>query len=569
MILRRIVATRSRRVGLVAALLVLVVVALVAFGAGILGGELGADYDAQAFKTDDLIVTNTATVGGLSTLTGGFSAGAPSSAVMSGREDAFNSPLYVQDTATAATTSALGVFQSGAQGTYNLAATDVVGVTGFTHVKRSSAGSAGDDLEAWGVWGIANSGDSTGSNTDANYAIGVRGEAGQGSAGSWTQYIGVQGTVSSGSGTVGSFTGKDAEGVLGSISGAVGSAGAAGVVGTAAHITSSTGNTYGVYGRSRAGDANSWGVYSDGPFGFNATQIGSTASSAEIIGNAAASATVPTLIPNQSSTTTGIGAQASGNLSIIVGGTEEARSTSNNTTYFEAFNVIPATDQSPVNVSNSHSARTVSITGYQATLTGSSDTTGGSITNTGISATVTSTRSAGATSLNNTAAIFSASGAQNNDALYCDAGDVLFNQTSGAAYFNGQVNVRGAGVKLLGDQTSSYQLTNSGASSTVPTLVPNKASTNSGVGADTSGDVSLIAGGAEELRCTGNGCTFITTKNRGTITLSGGTGTATTFSGAVCVCTDTTATNVVKCAVSSTTLTATGTGTDVVAYHCL
>lgn len=62
--------------------------------------------------------------------------------------------------------------------------------------------------------------------------------------------------------------------------------------------------------------------------------------------------------------------------------------------------------------------------------------------------------------------------------------------------------------------------------------------------------------------------TFGSTKNRGTITLSGGTGTATVTSGAVCTCTDTTATNVVQCAVSSTTLTATGTTTDVISYLC-
>jgi hypothetical protein len=61
---------------------------------------------------------------------------------------------------------------------------------------------------------------------------------------------------------------------------------------------------------------------------------------------------------------------------------------------------------------------------------------------------------------------------------------------------------------------------------------------------------------------------FGSTKNRGTITLSGGTGTATVASGAVCVCTDTTANASVKCAVSATTLTATGTTTDVIAYHC-
>lgn len=60
-----------------------------------------------------------------------------------------------------------------------------------------------------------------------------------------------------------------------------------------------------------------------------------------------------------------------------------------------------------------------------------------------------------------------------------------------------------------------------------------------------------------------------TTKNKGTITLSGGTGTATVQSGSICTCTDTTANASVQCAVATTTLTATGTGTDVIAYLCL
>lgn len=58
------------------------------------------------------------------------------------------------------------------------------------------------------------------------------------------------------------------------------------------------------------------------------------------------------------------------------------------------------------------------------------------------------------------------------------------------------------------------------------------------------------------------------TKQTGTITLSGGTGTATVRSSAVCVCTDTTANASVQCAVATTTLTATGTGSDVIAYWC-
>jgi hypothetical protein len=62
--------------------------------------------------------------------------------------------------------------------------------------------------------------------------------------------------------------------------------------------------------------------------GNNITNIGNlvagTAGSFQITGSAA-SATVPTFAPNKADTTTGIGAQASGNMSFIVGGAEIAR----------------------------------------------------------------------------------------------------------------------------------------------------------------------------------------------------------------------------------------------------
>jgi len=65
--------------------------------------------------------------------------------------------------------------------------------------------------------------------------------------------------------------------------------------------------------------------------GFNIIQIGSLASNSvggyELI-TGTASSTVPTLIPNKADTTSGIGAQASGNVSIIASGTEMMRLTS-------------------------------------------------------------------------------------------------------------------------------------------------------------------------------------------------------------------------------------------------
>jgi len=55
------------------------------------------------------------------------------------------------------------------------------------------------------------------------------------------------------------------------------------------------------------------------------TVIANNSSSFELFGLSAASSTVPTVVPNRASTTTGMGAQASGNLSLITGGTEIER----------------------------------------------------------------------------------------------------------------------------------------------------------------------------------------------------------------------------------------------------
>ena len=64
-----------------------------------------------------------------------------------------------------------------------------------------------------------------------------------------------------------------------------------------------------------------------GSVAFGGNMVAATASGPQIQ-NSAASSTVPTLIPNKSSTTTGFGAQASGNISAIVAGAEVGRWTS-------------------------------------------------------------------------------------------------------------------------------------------------------------------------------------------------------------------------------------------------
>lgn len=60
-------------------------------------------------------------------------------------------------------------------------------------------------------------------------------------------------------------------------------------------------------------------------FNMNSTSFFGQNANSFICSNSAASATNPTLIPNQSANTTGIGAQAAGNISLIVGGVEQFR----------------------------------------------------------------------------------------------------------------------------------------------------------------------------------------------------------------------------------------------------
>jgi hypothetical protein len=53
---------------------------------------------------------------------------------------------------------------------------------------------------------------------------------------------------------------------------------------------------------------------------------------------------------------------------------------------------------------------------------------------------------------------------------------------------------------LAGNAGDAGEIRNSNASDTVPTFIPRRASTNTGIGAQAAGNVSLIAGGAEAVR---------------------------------------------------------------------
>ena len=133
----------------------------------------------------------------------------------------------------------------------------------------------------------------------------------------------------------------------------------------------------------------------------------------------------------------------------------------------------------------------------------------------------------------------------------------------------GTFTMVGGSDVFTGDTAGTFELLNVASSSTVPSIVPVKSDTTTGIGAQAAGNVSLIAGGVEVARVTSTGISAKLAANKGAITLSAGTGTATVMSGAVCACSDSTANASVKCAVATTTLTATGTASDVITYVCL
>lgn len=88
-------------------------------------------------------------------------------------------------------------------------------------------------------------------------------------------------------------------------------------------------------------------------FSINSSGLNANAGNgARMVSNSNASATVPTLLPNQTSTTTGLGAQASGNLSLIASATEALRATS---TLVQLF--------LPLKLDNAYAAGVVTPTG--------------------------------------------------------------------------------------------------------------------------------------------------------------------------------------------------------------
>jgi len=91
----------------------------------------------------------------------------------------------------------------------------------------------------------------------------------------------------------------------------------------------------------------------------------------------------------------------------------------------------------PITAGNNHSPITTGSEVIQVNETGVYDTTSGAITAYGIQAQATGNRTSGANPLTNVALYATATTAQTNQALVCDAGDVILNNTSGTTTVKG------------------------------------------------------------------------------------------------------------------------------------
>lgn len=67
-------------------------------------------------------------------------------------------------------------------------------------------------------------------------------------------------------------------------------------------------------------------------------------------------------------------------------------------------------------------------------------------------------------------------------------------------------------TSLTGSNAAAWQLPSGAASATNPTILPNRASSTTGIGAQASGNISFIAGGAEIARVVSGGLTVISGK---------------------------------------------------------
>jgi hypothetical protein len=143
--------------------------------------------------------------------------------------------------------------------------------------------------------------------------------------------------------------------------------------------------------------------------------------------------------------------------------------------------------------SSAPSASTSGTTFLNLGRAGTFDTTSGVLTSRGLLSGVTSTRSAGANALTNTAAEFSASGAQTNIAIQTTVGNNYFNTTSGntgVGYSSGATLNQKFGVFATGFTVFDTTVTTSAATSVAIALTAN----NNGTYDTTSGAITSRGG---------------------------------------------------------------------------
>lgn len=287
-----------------------------------------------------------------------------------------------------------------------------------------------------------------------------------------------------------------------------------------------SGGTFNIALQTLAGDVQL--NVSSGTTNFFATAIGNTASSFSLIGNVAASATVPTLIPNRASATTGIGADIAGHVSIIAGGSESERCSgasclfianviANSASGYELINNASSSTL-PVVIPN----RTDTTTGIGANASGQISLIAGAtevfrVASTG-SVAIQAIAGGGASSFflsqanaSSTVPTFSPNKADTTTGIGAQASGNMSFIVGGTEIGRASTSQWTNMATETSSNTSGWSLVSAAASSTVPTIIPNRGSATSGIGADVVGDVSVISFGAEQLRFTPGGITILET----------------------------------------------------------
>lgn len=118
------------------------------------------------------------------------------------------------------------------------------------------------------------------------------------------------------------------------------------------------------------------------------------------------------------------------------------------------LSITPASGTPAINATNSAAAQTATNATIKALQNGTYDTTGGFIAAAAVQGQAVSTRSAGSSTLQNIGGQFTASGAQDNQAIQTVNGDNQFNTTSGISHFN--TSLIGVGTHSAAPSTGTH-----------------------------------------------------------------------------------------------------------------